>query len=195
LIVLPISIVLVWHTVENDLALASGIRSSGRIAPLSLTPRDHRWLLIASPLILLLMASTAEFAEVLGWRWRPWPIRVVDLVGAPVLYHLASWLRISIDRVRAEHAQGRSAAARRRAAQIVLVHVVPIVICLATLDDGGLPVGGLARAFHGPDLYLFWSLVHVVQTSLARRGVQRAPSTRLRVHIPSVPRAPRMEKV
>lgn len=97
----------------------------------------------------------------LGW------LEFADFFSAMTLYHLFGWLCVLSQRAR-DHGPDASARLRYR---LLVVHAPPIALCAATLlADGGW--GAAVRdLLFSPGIYLFWSVLHVVQTA-AVRGVE-----------------------
>jgi hypothetical protein len=89
-----------------------------------------------------------------------------DVFSAVTLYHLVSWLVFSADRARAEGGQQAASTVGR----LFAVHVPPVAVCGGLLwwPDPGAVL--LQKALFSPAIYLFWSVLHVVQTALARRS-------------------------
>ena len=146
----------VWHAVENDGALAcfyAGVRErvgvSGGLRP-------------ALPLAGLATAAgavTLAQPAVTG-------LGFAELFAAPILYHLVSWIMLSLDRVR-DLAAEDSGLAQRRAAQLVLVHALPLALCAAAFLVVGA-AGSPQQALLHPGIFLFWAGTHVVQTAWVR---------------------------
>jgi len=168
IIALPLVLLSLWHAVENEIALGSNATGGVRLPPIPLALRDHAWLIASAPLVLLLLGSTVEIAEYTGSQLLPQPLHLVDLYGVPVLYHLVSWLIWSFERARDERLARGMREARGRYGGLIGVHVAPMLLCSLVLC--GAPYSDyLARVFYGPDVYLYLSGLHVVQTGLARQ--------------------------
>jgi len=92
-------------------------------------------------------------------------VRFGDVFSGVTLYHLVSWLVFSMDRARAVGGEQGVRAVRR----LVGVHVAPLTVCAGLLgwsDPGALV---LQEALFSPAIYLFWSVLHVIQTAIVRR--------------------------
>jgi hypothetical protein len=92
-----------------------------------------------------------------------------DFFSALTLYHLVQFLWLFADRIRAipEPAARRSVIRR-----LAWVHVPAIVLCAFLLLLPSDLLGTLRYAVFSPGIYLFWSVLHVVQT-LVVRGLER----------------------
>ncbi|MBW2695878.1 MAG: hypothetical protein JRE70_05350 [Deltaproteobacteria bacterium] len=85
-----------------------------------------------------------------------------DVFAATSLYHLASWLWLSVGRLRDQ---------RRRGAMVTLafIHLLPAALCVGLLCmREGTAVGPFAAAYFSPAIYLYWSILHVGQSLLVR---------------------------
>ncbi len=94
-------------------------------------------------------------------RW----LGFVEVFGAWTLHHLVSWLLVSVWRVRRSRNRGE---ARRETARLVGVHLLPVLVAALVL---AAPVGWdhpLRALLFAPGVYLFWAVLHVVQTALLR---------------------------
>lgn len=108
-------------------------------------------------------ASLAIACALLDNRW----VDISDLVAAATLYHALSWAMLVWLQLRSLQ-RDRPAEARRRRRILAAVHALPLLVFAAV----SLPRPELETVRHtltSPGLYLFWSVVHVVQTSLARQ--------------------------
>lgn len=76
------------------------------------------------------------------------------------------------DRVR-DTARSSPDTARSLAARLVSLHAVPIVVCVVTLLAPLEWNSTLRVLVFSPAVYLFWSVLHTVQT-LAVRGLEHA---------------------
>jgi hypothetical protein len=97
-----------------------------------------------------------------------------DVFSTVTLYHLVQWLVYFGDRIR--RAPPAAAAATRR--RLAWVHLPPATLCALLL---ALPLPE-ARPFaylaFSPTIYLFWSVLHVLQTAVVR---SREPAARAAV--------------
>lgn len=150
-----------WHVFENDVHLARSY-ACGRAAPVSRSLGRHG-------LAVALSAATVAWLGV-SWIQRdggrtlaalPPPLEFTfeELFAATTLYHLVSWLAFSLE---------SASCARRRAA--ILASHLPGLWLAALASRGSQPT--LAGWIFAADLYLYWSVLHVVQT-LAMRGRER----------------------
>ncbi|MCP5056084.1 MAG: hypothetical protein GY937_05080 [bacterium] len=153
----------VWHVVENDLALGDAYRDRGRLPNLSHRPRGHLKVLCVTSVIAFAGLATPEFgfAALLGIAWSGPSLS--DLFAAVTGYHLISWVRFIVDRMRWVD----DGSARRFRRDLAAVHVLPIAACLMLLGMGDRATSAEALVF-GPGIYLFWSVLHVIQTAAAR---------------------------
>lgn len=154
----PLLAISVWHTLENDLAVARAYRSGFALGPVR---RDDVVLTIGVSAVVLL---GAEGLMRLGATF-------ADVFTASTLYHLFQWLVFLQDRARRGSDPVRGAAMLRA---IVWSHLPAGLLCGGiVLGREALPpvVGDLVFS---PSLYLFWSSLHVLQTAVARaRAVTR----------------------
>jgi hypothetical protein len=91
-----------------------------------------------------------------------------DVFAASSLYHLASWLWLSIDRARVRQEP-------RACTTLVVLHALPAALCVGLLLHGDSQIfGPLAAAYFSPAVYLYWSTLHVLQT-LAVRELTSTP--------------------
>jgi hypothetical protein len=145
-----------WHAVENDASLAgfySGVRKRVRVGG------GLQWALLVAG------AATAAGAVMLAQLPAP-GITFAELFAAAILYHLISWLVLSLDRLR-DLAAVDAGLAQHRTAQLVLVHAVPLALCAVAFWSGG-PEGSARQALLHPGIYLFWAGTHVLQTAWVR---------------------------
>jgi hypothetical protein len=92
-----------------------------------------------------------------------------DFFSSVTLYHLVQFLVFFADRA----CTLRQHAARRRLwRRIAWVHLSPALLCAALLLPPGDHFGALRYAIFSPQIYLFWSVLHVAQT-IAARGIER----------------------
>jgi hypothetical protein len=91
------------------------------------------------------------------------PFSIDEWATAVLLYHAVSWLAFFWDRSHrlARHDWQAASSLRRR---LVALHVVPLA--LNALLFFGLPSVHFYLA--APTLYLFWSVLHAVQTAWVR---------------------------
>ncbi len=159
----PLLLLAAWHIVENDLALADAARSGLPPGGLRTAARHH---LVALAFTLLLGGAalcTADGArEAERWFGQRPPAHglfdLTELVAGVLMYHTVSWLFHLWSRP----PRGRSLPAFRR--WLLLLHALPLAL--------GAALYVLAPPLHAwladPMLYLFWSVLHAVQTAWAR---------------------------
>jgi hypothetical protein len=94
-----------------------------------------------------------------------------DLFVLVTLHHLLSWLGLVRDRVRDLHREGHTREARALRGQLLLVHLAPAAGCALLLAFPAARRESLHLLVFGPAVYLYWSVLHVVQTSW-RRGIE-----------------------
>lgn len=91
-----------------------------------------------------------------------------DVFSAATLYHLVQWLVFFGDRSRkgvpGSEANPTAIVWRR----IAWVHAPPAALCALVLAVPSNGPGTIAYALFSPAIYLFWSVLHVVQTAIAR---------------------------
>jgi hypothetical protein len=109
-----------------------------------------------APGLALVAGSAAEP----GWLCAATGLAFSDLFSALTLYHLASWWILSGEK--AHRPGGRRGAGR----EVLSIHAVPVLVLGMALVLGG---GALHSAFFAPAPYLFWSMMHAIQTAWGRR--------------------------
>lgn len=93
-----------------------------------------------------------------------------DFFSALTLYHLVQFLVLFSGRIR----RTPDPVARRASIRMLAwVHVPAFALCAGLVLWPGDGLATLRYAVFSPEIYLFWSVLHVVQT-LAVRGVERA---------------------
>jgi hypothetical protein len=156
-----------WHTVENDHMLASIYAPRTRQALVHVSaansarlglPRLSRRL--RSHLSVLSITAAALCLAGLAVDG---PL-FADFFAATTLYHVASFLVLSIDR---RH------RTPRRLRTLLWVHALPAAICAFLLAVPADPLRPLHNAAFSPAIYLFWSLLHVAQTVAVRECAGR----------------------
>jgi hypothetical protein len=160
LLFLALLAVSAWHVVENDLALASGT-----IGPLPRGLRRHALALGVTGLVVALAAATLGL-PVAGARaaLAARGIAFGDVFSAVTLHHLLAFLALFGERMRAADPRARRALARR----LLLAHGPPALACGALLVAPGGQLETLRELVFSPAIYLFWSVLHVAQTGVAR---------------------------
>jgi hypothetical protein len=168
LVLVPMLLFSAWHIGENDLALGRSYRKGRELAPLQAGSWDNAAAVGLTALLGLAALHTPEGAafgrEWLGWRV-PFlaPFSLDELVTAVLLYHAVTWVHFFLHRARglAWRAPREARLLRRR---LLLVHAVPLALNALLFF--------LAPALYvwvaSPVLYLFWSVLHAVQTALVR---------------------------
>jgi len=163
---LPLLAVSLWHIVENDLALG---RAYGERLALGGLPRSREHQLAALGVTALLLALAAGSAALPGGLLRFPGFGFGDFFSAVTLYHLVQFLVFFADRARTLPQQ---AERRRLWRRIAWVHLPPALLCTALLLAPGERFGALRYAIFSPQIFLFWSVLHVAQT-IAARGIER----------------------
>jgi hypothetical protein len=173
LVLVPMLLFSAWHIVENDLALGRSYREGLALVPLQARARDNAAALGLTVLLGLAALLTPEGAA-FGREWLGWrsgfllPFSLDELVTAVLLWHAASWVHLFLDRAR-EAARRSPREARLLRRHLLLVHAVPLALN-ALLFVLAPPLYVWVAS---PALYLFWSVLHAVQTALVRAA--RAP--------------------
>lgn len=156
---LPLLAISTWHVVENDLALARAACTQQPLGPLARALPDHLAAALAT-LVLLVLAAATLGGPGFG-----------DVFSAVTLYHLVQWLVFLAARARSAGVAARRALWRR----LARVHGLPAIVCLGVLALDDARAAALRHALFSPSLYLFWSVLHVLQTALARERGARGP--------------------
>lgn len=155
-----------WHIVENDLAMGPARRDGLRLGPLPRAPRRHVLALAFALAVALLALGTPGGARLallhLGRVPVPLlsPLPLETLLAAVVLYHGVAWILFAAARARALPPPGR----RRLRRRLLWIHALPLALGAAL--HAWLPQ--LHAYAASPALYLFWSLLHALQTARAR---------------------------
>ena len=174
-VLVPMLLVSAWHIAENDVALSRAYREGLRLGAVPQAARHHLLAAGWTAGVGALALSTPSGAQValLHFGRVVVPTQAVfsidELATAVLLYHAVSWLVFFEDRARALPA----AAARQLRGRLLAIHAAPL--CLNGALYLGLPSVHFDVA--APTLYLFWSVLHAVQTAYVR-GLE--PSARLR---------------
>lgn len=87
-----------------------------------------------------------------------------DFFSSVTLFHLFGWLLVLARRARLE---GPTASARLRFRPLQ-VHAIPAAVCAITLASETVWMVNLRDLLFSPGIYLFWSVLHVVQTACVR---------------------------
>lgn len=141
----PLLALSVWHAFENDLALPASY-AAGRVPPVPRSRRHHVGAAVLS-LVAIIAFAAAQDERV--------PLQPAEVFALWTLYHVVSWLVLSLERGRAR-------------AGVVAVHALSAAVC------GGLLVAPVAWehplrvAVFAPSIYLFWASLHVAQTLWVR---------------------------
>lgn len=160
----PMLLVSAWHIVENDLALARMDRRA-----LSLPPPRRRDVLPVAAATGVLAGLALVTPEGHQWALRIWgaapplsaPLTLGDLTAAILLYHALSFVVFGSGRAR--RCGGQRGAALRRA--LWVCHAAPLL--LGALLHAAWPA--LHAVAAAPAVYLFWSVLHAVDTAWRRR--------------------------
>jgi hypothetical protein len=164
-------------TRSADLALAAepgrlrelGLFAARSVAVLAalvvvLRERNERQTMAA---VVLILAATLVPVEETHWQVLGTPVVFGDFFAATTLYHLASWLVLSLDRARSANALPGTFT------RLVAVHIPPIATCVLLITLPGPHVGPLREAVFSPPIYLYWSVAHVLQTVVRRERLNR----------------------
>lgn len=159
----PVLAVSVWHICENECALTRG---HCRLRPVRGPERRLCTEVALTAGVLLFSAAALPLEEraLLGPFAAGLPnlgaqgIHFADVFTAITLFHLLSWLEVS---------------APRRPGFVASIHVIAAFVCGAALTIPGELAARAREVLFSPGLYLFWSALHVVQTTLGRRGASR----------------------
>lgn len=162
-----------WHTVENDLAMHAPAAGSLGLPPVSRSLAEHaRALGITAVLLVGFQAALSTeggavppLAPVGGSAPALPNAGFTDLFATVTLYHLLAWLGWALRRVR-----GAPLPVRRSTGRLLAVVHAPALAAGLCVAAGPSELAlGLRRVLFSPDLYLFWSSLHVVQTLAIRR--------------------------
>lgn len=94
-----------------------------------------------------------------------------DVFTAATLYHLVGWLVVLRDRARSSAPE----IASRQRSRIWALHAAPMLVCAISFVTNGAWAVAARDVLFAPAIYLFWSVLHVVQTA-AVRGLERRPA-------------------
>lgn len=158
LLLAPLLGLATWHTVENDRMLGRAYLQGLALPTLERGARAQLTAIGSSALIVCLAAALLLPARdvttgALGFG---------DLFAATTLYHLVSWLLLLFDRA----LLARSSAATLW--PLAAVHLAPALLCIGAVLSSAEAARELRALLFSPSFYLFWSLLHVVQTALTR---------------------------
>jgi hypothetical protein len=141
-------------------------RSVAVLAALAVVLRERNERQTMAAVVLILAATLVPIEET-HWQVLGTPVVFGDFFAATTLYHLASWLVLSLDRARSADALPGTFA------RLVAVHLPPIATCALLIALPGTHFGPLREAVFSPPIYLFWSVAHVVQTIVRRERLSR----------------------
>lgn len=99
---------------------------------------------------------------------QPFGVTFADVFAATTGYHLASWIVWSLERAR-DRDDGADAL-------LVAAHAVPLALAAVCVACEAPAARELRAAFFAPAPYLFWSVVHVVDTLIQRRRRASPPA-------------------
>jgi hypothetical protein len=128
---------------------------------------------VAAALWMLRRPATRTWGGVLGLAIVLLPFDVSGAVGfvevfaAWTLYHVVSWLFVSVGRIAAVGTRPSTEKSRRKK-RLLVAHAIPGLVALSVL---AAPVSWdhpLRVTIFAPSIYLFWASLHVVQTALGR---------------------------
>ncbi len=166
-VLVPMLLLSGWHIVENDLALGRAYHEGIRLRPISRDAGDHVRALGVTGLLALVAVATPDGAFYLQRYFGAAPPFVLttlpELVTAVLMYHAVSFVLFFLERAR----RMPPAYARRLRRRLFWVHALPLV--LNAFLYTALPAVHFYLA--APTLYLFFSVLHAVQTA-ALRGVE-----------------------
>lgn len=175
---LPLLAVSLWHSVENDRALARPRAHAVPLGPLPRGPGHHLRVAGLTAALLLAVATTLGPAERAGLAGGALPLpdlsahlRFADAFAAATAYHLFQWLAVLAQRAAAE--TGPQARRRRRslARRLLVTHAPPATLAALAADAPPGPLAALHALAFDPGLYLFVSALHVAHTA-AGRGLE-----------------------
>jgi hypothetical protein len=189
----PLLAVSLWHIVENDRAIARAARAGGSLAPLERGVMAQLGVLATTAALVVTgdaLLRPADYGTTLDGTIFASLRGVVrgllgtelaaserfafgDFFSAVTLYHLIGFLVFFAERTRAQARRGQPTAALWR--RLLWVHLPPIALCAALVAIRDPRAERLRELVFSPGIYLFWSVLHVVQTVLAR-GVESAPA-------------------
>ena len=139
------------------------------------------WLAVRSRGGLRSYGTTIAVATTALWLDPGWlaSLSFGDFFSALTLYHLVQFLVLFTGRIR----RTPDRVVRRASIRMLAwVHAPAFALCAGLVLWPGEQLAALRYAVLSPEIYLFWSVLHVVQT-LAIRGIERtraaAPSTGL----------------
>lgn len=97
-----------------------------------------------------------------------------DFFSAVTLYHLFQFVAHFVGRLRrVDDLRAR----RERIRRLAWVHLAPVLLCVLLLLLPGEELAAVRYAVFSPAIYLFWSVLHVAQTVLARGFERRSAAT------------------
>lgn len=152
-----------WHIFENDVALGRAYSRDLCLGREPLGVRGGSGVALATATAVALAICTeigAGYAQSrVAVRFEPLVfLRFEELASGVLLYHVLSWARFFWDRARRMDSSDPCSARRLR--RVLLgVHLVPV---------GAVLVVGPLAALATPAVYLFWSALHALQTSVTR---------------------------
>jgi hypothetical protein len=170
----PMLLVSAWHIAENDLALGRAYRDELRLGSVPGSIRQHAlaasWTAGLGGLALSTAAGVQFSRLTFGAPLVPLQtaFTIDELATAVLLYHAVSWILFFEERGRALPA----GAARRLRRRLFWLHAIPLALNAALY----LWVPALHFYVAAPTLYLFWSVLHAVQTAFVRGLEPRAPA-------------------
>lgn len=169
-------VVSAWHIAENDVAVADARQAGLALAPLRGGLRElarcSLFLLGIGVLALATPAGHAYQLRYVGLLVIPFQLATVADVGTAILlYHAATWVLFTLERARAL-AWSAPREARRMRRALFWVHAAPLALALGA----HLWLEGLYVYVSAPFLYLFWSVLHALQTAATRNTRSAAPT-------------------
>lgn len=175
LVLVPMLLLSAWHIAENDLALGRAYRDALRLGALTRALGHHGIALALTAGVGVAALSTAEGAlfsrAYLGdllVRPQAW-LSLDELASGVLLYHAVSWLLFFEDRARSLRPRAAIDAARLRR-RVFALHAAPLALNAALY----LWLPAVHFYVAAPALYLFWSVLHAIQTAAVRGLEPRA---------------------
>ncbi len=98
-----------------------------------------------------------------------------DFFSAVTLYHLVQFIAHFVGRLRRVD---DPSARRARIRRLAWVHLAAVLLCVLLVVLPGKELAAVRYAVFSPAIYLFWSVLHVAQTVVARGFEPRSAATR-----------------
>jgi hypothetical protein len=162
-LLLPLAALALWHTLENELAIARTEAGSLRLPPLTRALRPHALSAGAALVILVAVLLLPRFAPWLVGLGAPlWLVRTGpdEVVAALLLHHSLVWLGRSL----VAAPRSSSCMSGRRAA-LAILHTLPLIGLVAL---GQVREATSLAFLTSPALFLFLSVAHAFHTCFER---------------------------